>query len=547
MSSKKKQIQILIKSDYGESFPVPFRNFVANSEKFANDDHKEYQEKGIDFKDEFSYDALVQFFAAIDNKKPKITEQNAFEYDLLCRIWDVGENIKLFVDEYFKNCNKDLLIPKLIFLIKHQQDGKELINQLKEKLPHYVDDPILKELDYNVLLQVVNFKNYQSNNESFSKVFNFCLEYLDENRNEKDCSELFATINVTKISVEDQRELESRPYFDRSVLKDSLGKALSNIDVGLKEIIDYIAEKKSKKTNKNTNKVNPPLFYPNYNQLNNPNSWTTITAPNDLWIIPFADAYNYGSPSYVQIKGKTFVIAGYSSNQCYGGSSITIPIRRNLSYTLSKGTNTSSPQVNVIPFKTNNEIVCLPNYTDTKPKNWHKENVAECNGWIYACSCGTTSCAQLRINSKSIYYSYNGSGYCTYGSIFIPISKGDTYIASYYNIPEKLLFIPGKEGTETGFPDYDNEVRLNWNEQNTMTEPGWVYAKCVSYNCNATGEKNSPAHLTVNGCTFIISHEHSGYQMVKSIFVPVSGGDKVCACGGYANEYISFFPFVKEE
>lgn len=547
MSSKKKQIQILIKSDYGESFPVPFRNFVANSEKFANDDHKEYQEKGIDFKDEFSYDALVQFFAAIDNKKPKITEQNAFEYDLLCRIWDVGENIKLFVDEYFKNCNKDLLIPKLIFLIKHQQDGKELINQLKEKLPHYVDDPILKELDYNVLLQVVNFKNYQSNNESFSKVFNFCLEYLDENRNEKDCSELFATINVTKISVEDQRELESRPYFDRSVLKDSLGKALSNIDVGLKEIIDYIAEKKSKKTNKNTNKANPPLFYPNYSQLNNPNSWTTLTAPNDLWIIPFADTYNYGSPSYVQIKGKTFVIAGYTSNQYYGGSTITIPIKKNLSYTLSKTTATSSTQVYTIPFKTNNEIVCLPNYTDTKPKNWNKEYIAECNGWIYACSCGTSSVAQLRINSKSMYFSYSASGYCTYGSIFVPISRGDTFVASYYNVPDKLLFIPGKEGSETGFPDYDNEVRLNWNEQNIMTEPGWVYAKCVSYNCNSNGEKNSPAYLTVNGCTFIISQEHSGYQMVRSIFVPVSGGDKVCACGGYANEYMSFFPFVKEE
>lgn len=547
MSSKKKQIQILIKSDYGESFPVPFRNFVANSEKFANDDHKEYQEKGIDFKDEFSYDALVQFFAAIDNKKPKISEQNAFEYDLLCRIWDVGENIKLFVDEYFKNCNKDLLIPKLIFLIKHQQDGKELINQLKEKLPHYVDDPILKELDYNVLLQVVNFKNYQSNNESFSKVFNFCLEYLDENRNEKDCSELFATINVTKISVEDQRELESRPYFDRSVLKDSLGKALSNIDVGLKEIIDYIAEKKSKKTNKNTNKANPPLFYPNYSQLNNPNNWTTLTAPNNLWIIPFGDAYNYGSPSYVQMKGKTFVIAGYSGNNYYGGSTITIPIRKDLNYTLSKGTATSGHQVYTIPFKTNNEIVCLPNYADTKPKNWHKENIAECNGWIYACSCGTSSVAQLRINSKSMYFSYSASGHCTYGSIFIPISKGDTYVASYYNDPDKLLFIPGKEGSETGFPDYDNEVRLNWNEQNTMTEPGWIYAKCVSYSCNSSNEKNSPAYLTVNGCTFIISQEHSGYQMVKSIFVPVSGGDKVCACGGYSNEYISFFPFVKEE
>ena len=86
MSSKKKQIQILIKSEFGNQFPILFRNFVANSEKFANEDHKEYLENGFDFKDEYSNDSLFQFFAAIENKKPKIVEQNAFEYDLLCKI-----------------------------------------------------------------------------------------------------------------------------------------------------------------------------------------------------------------------------------------------------------------------------------------------------------------------------------------------------------------------------------------------------------------------------------------------------------------------------
>ena len=114
----------------------------------------------------------------------------------------VTENVKSFVDDYFKNCNKDLLIPQLIFLIKHKQDGTELIDKLKDKLPQYVDDPILKELDYDVLLKIINFKNYQSNADNFAKVFNFCLDYLDEKRNEMDCSELFASVDFTVSRIE---------------------------------------------------------------------------------------------------------------------------------------------------------------------------------------------------------------------------------------------------------------------------------------------------------------------------------------------------------
>ena len=71
---------------------------------------------------------------------------------------------------------------------------------------------------------------------------------------------MFSTINVFKISIEDQRELEKRPHFDRSVLNDSFGNAFTKIDQNVIEIFEYVREKKSQEAIQVTH-ANPPILY----------------------------------------------------------------------------------------------------------------------------------------------------------------------------------------------------------------------------------------------------------------------------------------------
>ncbi|KAK8878479.1 hypothetical protein M9Y10_005254 [Tritrichomonas musculus] len=443
----------------------------------------------------------------------------------------------------------DLLIPQLIFQLKHNKDGAELIDKLKEKLPDYVSDPNLMNLDYEILLKIVNLKSLQDDNDNFEKVFNFCLNYLDEHRNDKNCSGLFATLNVSKISVDNQRELESRPYFDRSVLKDSLGKALTNIDLSLKEIIDYITEKKARRAerledNNDINIANPPLFYPDFAAMTN-KGWNNTTVTSEFWVFAYAATNGHTAPSTVRVcNKKNFCVAG--NNSYYGASSITIPIKRSQSITFTANTS-QSQQAFFAPFKTNNEVVGLPNYSEAKPKVWNNKNFAECNGWIYACSGANGDKAYITLNdSNSLYFSYHGNSYNSFGSILIPISRGDSYLAYHSYNPHSLLFIPAKENEQTGFPDYNKESPLAWGEQFTANESGWIYVQCMSISCNSNNPQYSPGNLTVNGTNFVISQIYAGNQMLSSLFMPISKGDKCCANGGNSNQMIYFYPFIKE-
>lgn len=106
-----------------------------------------------------------------------------------------------------------------------------LIEKLRLNLPKYIDDPNLTKLPFDVLCHAVDFKLVENDQESFQKVYKFCLDFLDKSEKDEKInrSELFSTLNAANISYEDLSKLTGNPNFDRTKLRDSLGIALSGI------------------------------------------------------------------------------------------------------------------------------------------------------------------------------------------------------------------------------------------------------------------------------------------------------------------------------
>ena len=229
----------------------------------------------------------------------------------------------------------------------------------------------------------------------------------------------------------------------------------------------------------------------------------------------------------------------------YGASSIATPVQ--MSHRINcAAASSNSKEAYLVQFKNNNEFMLMPDYNDIQNKEWDIKHTANCNGWLYACISSITSNSYIQINgSKNLKFSLtNNNSYSYFGTIFIPLSQGDSYFAYKYGKPMSLFFIPGKKGKQTGFPDWNQEKPQEWNKNITATEPGWIYATCISYSCDSQGAGYSPGILKVNGANFVISQAGNDY-MNSSLLLPISKDDKYCANGGNSGQSISFFPFLK--
>ena len=64
---------------------------------------------------------------------------------------------------------------------------------------------------------------------------------VDEHQEEENCSELFSTLDVSKVTYRDLSKLTGKPYFGHSSLNDSLGQVWSEIlerTCGMPEMVE---------------------------------------------------------------------------------------------------------------------------------------------------------------------------------------------------------------------------------------------------------------------------------------------------------------------
>lgn len=369
-------------------------------------------------------------------------------------------------------------------------------------------------------------------------------------------------------SPEEKYELEKRPYFNRLVIDDSTTRAIigaydkneqipkKNLELfeqkypRSKELYQYFLSEMDEKMRirQNDTKLSiakPPLFYIDWKSGTKFNENNTVTLSFDCWLFAYCGTNGPTSPSFIKVNNsKQINISGCSSG--FGFSSITLPLHKGTKIANNVGSHNSAT-MNYYKFRNDHKIVSLPAYNDLQLKLWGSKNIVDRDGWLYACSGSCQTADFVTINdSINIYFSQHSNSHNSFGSTLIPLSKGDSFTANQGGDPYPLFFIPGIEGTQTGFPDWSKEEIQAWNSENVATRNGWIYAHCISYYCHSNGAPQSPAILKINGTLFNISqiNNSSGYQMMSSIFLPISKGDKFCAMGGYQSQYISFYPFL---
>lgn len=620
-SIQPKEINFLCENH--QPIQVSFKEFFAHSELLTQQAWSGKVEKKIDYKSKYEYDSILQFSKACVDEEPKMTPENVFGYYSLCEEWKVDQKVFKYASDFLQKNGQKLLINHLLFQLEHdKENADELKEKLKNNLPNYIDDPNLPLLPFDVLKEVVDFAIVEKDQESFQKVYSFCLKYFDDHPDNQNCSELFSTLNTGNLPYEDLSRLTGKKKFDRTKLNDSLGSVLAElinrtaempkmievIQSKYKEDIEKMEEREQlfnkdqqesqllrkelleekKKVEQLTKKVDEikdsifpflkktqqyheeflkekaerekkekeekqrklkeledkkvavPVYYPDWSNISN-TSWSNGSAKEDGWMCVQTGCCDYSSPASVTVAGKKqFIVSGNSSSYTY--SSVFFPVRKGQSLSYRKNSLTS--QASYFIKNKGGKIVTLPDWSNACLKNWFQNYNAECDGWIYA-DCGSNgNQGYLQIcDNLQIYICQQNSGYQSYSSVLVPISSNEKYYFYHGGYPGVCYFIPGKKDDQVGMPDWDKEQGRSWNQKYEASEKGWVYAQCQSYYCQYTSSNNSPGFLMVNGIPIVITHnDNSSYYDNASVFIPVAKGDKYNACGGYANQSISFFP-----
>lgn len=561
--------KIEIKVKGSKSIFVDFQYFSFRSKVFSKSIWKGDFKSSYDYGDTFLYSSVSNFFKAVQGIKPKITDEIVFEYLKLCDIWDIASDIRQFGMTYYEENQQKLIIPRVLFKLKHGDDYTSDLEYLSQNIISFLNDKNLPKLPPDVLIKCVDFQKVEDMNEGFDSLFKYCLEYLDNHHKKgEDVSSIFRTLNVAKLSTEKMHNLCSRPYFNRSVLKDSCGtfiKKFNDIKEKGQNVIKQcedellkLAEYDSKfdeyktqidhliATTKQQNliiegllKINQDVqtisISPNQNAIcypdwNNLNSSRPSTSPYNGWF--YLDAYSGSDYNYLTTQGQSFYISGYSSTRS-NAHSLFIPIDVNQSFSYSG----SFSNYYTIPEKSM-KYVGYPDWTRAESKAWNSFTASE-DGWLYA-ECG--------YNSTSAYASINGkfsfiisgssdSSWMDYSSVFFPISKGDSISFGGGSKEKNVVFVPENKKKIVNRPDWSRKQSCSWNSIIYASENGWIYARASHYSPTSY----ETAYLIVGGIKFLI-HRNDSQHETASVFVPVEKGQSFHAFGGYQNQELVFIP-----
>lgn len=544
---------------------IPFEDFIARSQTFRKKAYNLQFQKEIEYDDKIEYDSFVQFSKAMQNQEPNITDDNVYGYDLLCDEWEVDEGVRKYALDYLQENKQKLLIPHILFNLTHDKDPSKEVNELKQKLPDYITDEKLKSVPFEVLKQVIDLSSHQGNEESFQKIYNFCLEYLDENQ---DCSELFLTLDTSKLSYENLAKLVGKPYFDRTKLNDSLGKRLELLTQRSDEMPEEIQKiKKLYDEEMDKAKERDELYQQKeqesellrkdlkketdlVNQLNEQvNNIKESILPfvkdtRELYAKLAKDKENLEKElRKVQEMEERYIRE--REEDAKRRKEEEERRREEEKRRREEEEKRRKEEEERIRKKKEEEErikkekeeqekkdcqadypILYPNWSTMSNQGWSNGNISE-DGWmhVYAGCSNYSSPAYVTVKgAKNLIVSGCSSGY-SHGSVFFPVRKNDnlSYNTGSTTNSTANFMRCNSNNSYVKLPDWSKPTPKVWFQQYTAECDGWILATSGAQNGNQ-------AYIRFNGSyTFYFSYHGNNYQTFNSIFFPISKGEQYYA------------------
>ena len=400
----------------------------------------------------------------------------------------------------------------------HNQDSSIQKNQLRKNFPDYINDPKLKELPFEVLKDCVDFKIVQDNDESFQKVYSFCLNYIDENKELENVSEIFSTLDTSKISYEDLCKLTGKPYFDRAKLNDSLGQTLTELlkrTGDMPQIMDTIQAKyqqdlddmKAREDEYKKDEQESKLLR------------VELEQEKELVLKLTKQMEDLKDSMFPFIKETRELHDSYKKEK----------------EDLEKKEKDKEKYQAPVPLY-------YPDYSNPSSVGWSNRNSSD-DGWMciqHGCSNYSSPSYVTVAGRKNFIVAGNSSSY-TYSSIFFPIMKNQNinYYASSAS-SNVSYFIRYKGNSKVRMPNWKKASLKLWFQNYTAECNGWIYADC--------GSNGNQGYLQLNGGTITITicQQNNGYQSYSSLLVPVSSGDSYYLYHGGYPGVCYFIPGKKE-
>lgn len=511
MNSEETTIDFICQNE--QPIAVPFQKFITHSNLLTRQAWKGEIKKDINYNDKYAYDSILQFSRAVVNEEPKITKENVFGYLSLCDEWEVDDGVKKYAKDFEQENEQALLINHIFFQLSHKQDSSSEKENLRENLPKYIDDPNLTQLPFDVLNEVVDFKVVEDDQESFQKVYSFCLKYLDEHEDIENCSELFSTLNTSKISYEDLSRLTGNPNFDRTKLNDSLGIKLRELVSNTEEVPQKLAEiqekykqdlddMKARKEEYEKDQEESQLLRQELNEEKEKVA-DLIKKVDDLRNARLDDITKF-------LKELNQLREDIIKDQK----------EREEKEKEMKRLEEEQQKKELKELKAAVPLY-YPDWSTASNLGWSSTNASD-DGWM----CVQTGCSNYSSPSyvtvagkKNLIVSGCNSGYA-YSSVFFPIKQGQSLSYNTSSTTSSYAyFMKTKKSSVVTVPDWENATLMQWFQNYNAQCDGWIYAD--------TGSNGNQGYVKINDSFNIYICQHNnGYYTYSSVLIPVSSGDK---------------------
>ncbi|OHT10662.1 hypothetical protein TRFO_04164 [Tritrichomonas foetus] len=161
---------------------------------------------------EVSEASLKSFIAACQDRPYFLSVDNIFEFQLLCTEFETSI-LFASMENFFKENEDALLLPRLLFCIEHNTDFSSLIDKIASNIDNFIDNEKLLEIPEEILCQILSSKTRNSSNEH--KIFEFCKNYAI--RNKKETTSLLSFINFGALSINEIRELSESKFMPNTI------------------------------------------------------------------------------------------------------------------------------------------------------------------------------------------------------------------------------------------------------------------------------------------------------------------------------------------